>query len=255
MEETISLKEIFEVIKKRFLMIMLFILGAALIAAVVSYFILTPTYQSSSQFIVNQKEQDPNAQVNVNDIRTNVELINTYNVIIKSKAILDDVVSELGLPYGASTLESKIEVSSEQNSQVVTVTATDPSQEIATQIANTTVQIFQEKTPEIMNGVDNVGILSEAEVVANPTPVAPKPMLNIAIAVVLGAMVGVGLAFLLEYLDNTITTEEDIEKRLGIPLIGVISSIQEEDIRSEQFSIQTNRMKRSRLDGATKKTI
>src|SRR5690625_4406011 len=119
MEETISLKEIFEVIKKRFLMIMLFILGSALIAAVVSYFILTPTYQSSSQFIVNQKEQDPNAQVNVNDIRTNVELINTYNVIIKSKAILDDVVSELGLPYGASTLESKIEVSSEQNSQVV----------------------------------------------------------------------------------------------------------------------------------------
>lgn len=54
MEETISLKEIFGVIKKRLLLIIAFVIGAALIAAIVSYFVLTPTYQSSSQFIVNQ---------------------------------------------------------------------------------------------------------------------------------------------------------------------------------------------------------
>ncbi|MGM8213843.1 YveK family protein [Virgibacillus sp. W0430] len=255
MEETISLKEIFEVLKKRLLMIILFVFGAALIAAVVSYFVLTPTYESSSQFIVNQKQQDPNMQFNVNDIRTNVELINTYNVIIKSKAILEDVASELNLPYGAEQLEHKLRVSSEQNSQVVTVTVTDPNQELATKIANTTVRIFQEKTPEIMNGVDNVGILSEAEVAINPTPVAPKPTLNIAIAIVIGAMAGVGLAFLLEYLDNTITTEEDIEKKLGLPILGVISNIKDEDMRGDQLAFRSNKMKRGGLDGAQKKTI
>ncbi|MGM8366176.1 YveK family protein [Virgibacillus sp. W0181] len=255
MEETISLKEIFEVIKKRLLMIFLFIIGAALIAAVVSYFILTPTYQSSSQFIVNQKQQDPDMQVNVNDIRTNVELINTYNVIIKSKAILEDVAEELSLSYNAGQLSEKVQVSSEQNSQVVTVTVTDPSQELATKIANTTVEIFQKKTPEIMNGVDNIGILSEAEVSANPSPVAPKPMLNIAIAVVLGAMVGVGLAFLLEYLDNTITTEEDIEKKLGIPILGTISHVKDEDIRGDHLAFRKNAVKRGGFNGTQKKTI
>src|SRR5690606_28458892 len=94
MEETISLKEIYEIVKKRLLLIISFTIGAALIAAVVSFFVLTPIYQSSTQFIVNQSQESSNQemQIDSNTIRTNVELINTYNVIITSNAILDDVI-------------------------------------------------------------------------------------------------------------------------------------------------------------------
>ncbi|WP_077358741.1 YveK family protein [Virgibacillus halodenitrificans] len=254
MEETISLKEIFEVIKKRLLLIIAFVLGAAVIAAVVSYFVLTPTYQSSSQFIVNQGQQDPNVQYNVNDIRTNVEIINTYNVVIKSPAILEEVVDELNLPYTSGALSEKLQVSSEQNSQVVTVTATDEDPALAVQLANTTVSIFQDKISDIMN-VDNVSVLSQAELSENPSPVAPNPMLNIAIAIVVGAMVGVGISFLLEYLDNTITTEEDIEKKIGLPVLGVISHIDDADVRADQFKFQSERTKRGGFDGAAKKSV
>src|SRR5699024_4511291 len=134
MEETISLKEIFEVIKKRLLLIISCVLGAALIAAVVSFFVLTPTYESSSQFIVNQGEQSTDAQFNSEDIRTNVELINTYNVIIKSNAILDDVSESLNGIYSSDQLKDKIQVASEENSQVVTVTATDEKPSLAVDI-------------------------------------------------------------------------------------------------------------------------
>src|SRR5690625_74784 len=121
MEETISLKEIFEVIKKRLLLIIACVVGAALIAAVVSFFVLTPTYESSSQFIVNQGEQQSTeTQFSSEDIRTNVELINTYNVIIKSNAILEDVSESLNEIYSAKDLADKIQVTSEENSQVVT---------------------------------------------------------------------------------------------------------------------------------------
>lgn len=254
MEETISLKEIFGVVKKRLLLIIAFVLGAALIAAVVSYFVLTPTYQSSSQFIVNQGQQDPNVQYNVNDIRSNVEIINTYNVIIKSPAILDEVVEELSLPYSAGSLGEKLQVSSEQSSQVVTVTATDENPQMAVDIANTTVGIFQDKIPDIMN-VDNVSVLTQAQLSENPTPVAPNPILNIAIAIVLGGMVGVGIAFLLEYLDNTVTTEEDIESKLGLPVLGVISHINDTDLRGDHFAFQPERSKRGGFNGAQKKSI
>lgn len=253
MEETISLKEIFEVIKKRFLLILAFVLGAAVVAAVVSYFVLTPTYQSSSQFIVNQGQQDPTTQFNVNDIRTNVELINTYNVIIKSTAILDDVVETLDLDYSAATLAKNIQVSSEQDSQVVTVAVTDPDPYQAAEIANATVTIFQDRVPDLMNMAENVKILTTAEVSANPSPVAPNPTLNIAIAIVLGGMIGVGLAFLLEYLDNTITTEEDIEKHLALPVIGIISSIEDSDIRDGQTMFQANHVRRGAFSGQTQK--
>ena len=234
MEETISLKEIFEVIKKRFMLIIACILGAVLIAAVVSFFVITPIYQSTSQFIVNQSNQNTSEEMQVDSgtIRANVELINTYNVIITSSAILDEVIESLDLPYNASTLADKIQVSSEQDSQVVAVTVKDPDPMVATDIANATVAVFQEEIYDLMN-VDNVQVLSEAVTSANPAPVDPNPTLNIAIALVLGAMIGVGVAFLLEYFDTTLKTEEDIEKKLGITLVGVVSSMSSEDIRKD----------------------
>lgn len=253
MEETISLKEIFEVIKKRFLLILSFVLGAALVAAVVSYFVLTPTYEANSQFIVNQKQEDPGAQFNVNDIRTNVELIQTYNVIITNAVILEEVIDTLNLDTSVGTLAKNIKVSSEQNSQIVKVTTTDPSPYVAADIVNTTVEIFQEKIPQIMDGADNVKILSAAKVAPEPSPIAPNPKLNIAIAIVLGGMIGVGLAFLLEYLDNTITTEEDIEKHLGLPVLGTISTIEDQDIRDGQKAFQAKQMRRGGFDVQTQK--
>ncbi|MFB4167247.1 YveK family protein [Virgibacillus sp. JSM 102003] len=252
MEETISLKEIVEVIKKRLVLIIGLIVGAAVIAAIVSYFILTPTYESSSMFVVNQEQQE-SGQYNVNEIRSNVELINTYNVIIKSPAILEDVVQELNLSYSADQLSNKINVSSAENSQVVTVTATDPDAELAANIANTTVTTFQQKIPDLLN-VDNVHILSEAELTANPEQVSPKPLLNIAIAIVLGAMVGIGIAFLLEYLDNTIKTEDDVEKRMGVPVLGVVTHVSDDDVRLEHFQTPHSR-RRGGLDGTQKKSI
>jgi capsular polysaccharide biosynthesis protein len=76
--------------------------------------------------------------------------------------------------------------------------------------------------------VDNVSILSPAVLKDNPAPVAPNPMLNMAIAAVVGLMLGVGIAFLLEYLDTSIKNDQDIEDVLGVPVLGVISPIQED---------------------------
>ncbi|MGP4070389.1 YveK family protein [Halobacillus sp. B29] len=230
MEETISLKEIFEVLKKRLLLIIGLAAGAAIISALVTFFVLTPSYEASSQFIVNQSQADTAENpYNVDDIRTNVELINTYNVIIKSPRILDQVVEELGLDVTSGTLSDKIQVSNAEQSQVVNVVATDEDPQQAAAIANTTVQVFKEDIPQLMN-VDNVNVLSEAAVGSTPTQVSPKLSLNIAIALVVGLMIGVGLAFLLEYLDNTLKSEGDIESHLELPVMGVVSTITEEDL-------------------------
>lgn len=224
MEETISLKELFLTLKKRIVLIISIVLAAVMISGVVSYFILTPIYQSSTQILVNQAKEDQ--QYSTTEVQTNLQLINTYNVIIKSPAILDIVKQELNLSESTTQLNEKITVQSEQNSQVVNISVQDESPEQAAAIANKTAEVFQKEIANIMK-INNVTILAKAEVGENQSPVKPQPLLNIAIALVVGLMAGVGLSFLLEYLDNTVKNEEDIEKVIGLPLLGKIATIDE----------------------------
>lgn len=235
LEETISLRELFETIKKRFLLIVSITMVAAIISAVVSYFILTPIYQSSTQLLVNQEKTEQSYYTN-SDIQANIQLINTYRVIIKSPAIINLVREEMGLDLTTQQLSNKIQVNNEQNSTVVNLTVEDPDPVQASKIANTTAEIFKREVIDLLN-VDNVSILSDA--VPAIGPVKPRPALNIAIAVVVGLMAGVGLAFLLEFLDNSIKNEQDIEKKLGLPVLGIITTISEEDF--DQLGMRESR--------------
>lgn len=230
MEETISLQELFQVLKKRIWMILsLMILGIA-IAGIVSYFFMTPIYQASTQILVNKKEDNVMEvpQYTSQDIQTNLQLINTYNVIMKSPAILSIVIERLDLDTTPANLTNKITVNSAQDSQVINVSVEDTEHFRAVDIANTTAQVFQEEIVELMN-VNNVNILSPAEHIEDPAPIKPNPELNMAIAAVVGLMLGVGIAFLLEYLDTTVKNEQDVEDILGLPILGLISPIPDAD--------------------------
>ncbi|QNK48164.1 capsular biosynthesis protein [Brevibacterium sp. PAMC23299] len=222
MEETISITDIFKTLKKRWKLIMLLTLIAALISGTISYFLLTPVYQSSTQILVNQKQSEN--QLDSTQIQSNIDMINTYSVIIKSPAILQKVIDELALGQSVDQLSQKITINSQENSQVFSLTVQDSNPAKAVEIANTVSSIFQKEIKDIMR-VDNVSILAKAEIKENPTPVKPNPLMNIAIAIVVGMMAGIGLAFLLEYLDNTIKDEDDIERLLDLPLLGSIQKI------------------------------
>ncbi|MCP3739696.1 YveK family protein [Rossellomorea sp. BNER] len=227
MEETISLRELLNTLKKRLSLIVIITALATMVSGLISFFVLTPVYQSSTQLLVNQSKSEQPAY-NLQEIQSNLQLINTYNVIMKSPAILDKVVSNLDLKMTSNELNEKITVQSEEDSQVVNVSVQDEDPQKAADIANETVAVFKEEIVKIMN-VDNVSVLSKAEVGENVSPIKPKPLLNIAIALVVGLMTGVGLAFLLEYFDNTIKTEQDIEKILELPVLASVTTIKETD--------------------------
>lgn len=236
MEETISLQEIFKTLKKRASLIGIFTLSAVIIAAIISFFLITPIYQSSTQILVNQKKELISQQMTAADIQSNLQLINTYNEIIKSPAILTIVLENLDLELTPAGLASKITVNNANNSQVLNISVQDPNHNLAVDIANQVVEVFKEEIPNLMS-IDNVNILSPAVYVENPSPIKPNKALNMAIALVLGLMVGVGVAFLLEYLDTTVKTEHDVEELLGLPILGLVSPINESElIGSEMIS-------------------
>ncbi|MBL3822872.1 Wzz/FepE/Etk N-terminal domain-containing protein [Bacillus sp. BSL6] len=226
MEETISLKELFHILKKRLAMILVIAFGAAIVSAIISFFFMTPIYQSSTQILVNQKKQE-GAMFQAGEIQTNIQLTNTYKVILKSPVILDQVKEKLNLNITSKELNQKITVENEKDSQVILLSVQDESPVVAEDIANTLAEVFKTDAVKIMN-VDNITILSKAELGEKPVPIKPKPFINIAITILAGILLGIGLAFLLEYLDNTIKKEEDVESLLGLPVLGIVARMDEE---------------------------
>lgn len=227
MEETISLKELFQILRKRLAMIVAITFGAAIVTAIISFFFITPIYESSTQILVNQKKEE-GTTFQAGEVQTNIQLTNTYKVIMTSPAIMDQVKEKLDLDMSTQELTEKITVANEKDSQVISITAQHEDPKVARDIANTAAEVFQSEVPSIMS-VDNVTILSKAEVGEKQSPVKPNPTLNIAIAFIVGLMASVGLAFLLEYLDNTVKKEEDVEALLGLPVLGVVARMDEEE--------------------------
>ncbi|MFL0504577.1 YveK family protein [Ureibacillus sp. 179-F W5.1 NHS] len=234
MEETISLQDILKVIKKRLFLIVSLTIISVIIASVVSYFILTPVYQASTQILVNEQKSETES-IQSQEIQANLQLINTYNEIIKSPVILDKVIERLDLNQTTPQLSEQISVSNVEESQVISISVEDEQYFEAVNIANTIAEVFQEEIPVLMNA-NNVTILSPAVHLENPSHVKPNELMNIAIATMIGLLVGVGLAFLREYLDTTIKTEQDVEELLGIPIIGIVSPIPEKELNKRPYS-------------------
>lgn len=216
MRDHIGFKDVFIVLKKRFVLIALITIAVALSSAV-NFYWLKPVYQASAQILINGRQTS-----NFTDIQTNLELINTYNVIMKSPIILNKVKDELNLSETAEDLKQKITVISENESQIVSISATDKDYSKAADIANTVAAVFQRDIGDIMGENAEISLVAKANPDHSPVPVSPNKKFNIALFTGFGLLFGAGLAFLLELLKNTVRNEEDIEKDLNVHVLGNI---------------------------------
>nr|WP_279588917.1 Wzz/FepE/Etk N-terminal domain-containing protein [Paenibacillus castaneae] len=231
------MRQYMTIIRKRIVLIILFVFICTAIAAVFSMFFKDRVYEASTKIIVNQTTaQLATGQLDINQINTNIRMIDTYKEIIKTPAILDKVAGQypqLGLT--AEELSRKIKVSSVNNTQVMTLVVQDVDYRKAAEVVNAVSHVFQTEIKHIFQ-VENVSILNEALLDAEPNPVSPNVPLNIAIAFVVSLMLAVGITFLLEYLDDTIKTEADVLEYLGQPTLAMISKMKPEDIALNQTS-------------------
>lgn len=241
MEEEISLVELFDILKKRLGLIISTTLMGLLLVSLYTFFMVTPEYSSTTQLLVNRAEGADTIQQS--DINTNIQLINTYKDIITGPVILDEVRDELNMTTSHAGLSNRLSISSESNSQVFSIRVMDTNPHNAALIANTTADVFQESLPDIMN-VDNVTVISIAE--PNTSPISPNHTLNMAIGVVLGAMIGIGIAFLIEFLDNTVKDERFIVEELGWTNLGSVSKLEANELKIDKRQIQQERISESR---------
>lgn len=224
MEEEIDLIQLWEALKKRWLLVAVIPLIAALTSGIISFYILSPVYQASTTIIVGKKASDSTVQqagqlLDNSVLQANQQLAKTYGEIAKSRTVEENVIKALDLPLTAEQLDSKITVNPVKSTEILEIAVQDTDPVLAAEIANTMVQKFSDSVIEIKK-VDSVSIVDKA--VAPTHPVKPQKARNVLIAFAVGLMVSMGLAFLLEFLDKTIKSTKDVEDILGLPVLGVI---------------------------------
>ena len=217
MESTFDLSKILGILRKNLKLLIILPFLGLVISAIISFFFLDAKYQASTQVLVNQKESD--SQMMAQEVQSNIQLVNTYSEIVKSPRILDKVSKELDRKYSSSELLGMLTVTNQAESQVLNIDVVSKNGDDSEKIANKIAEVFSDEVPDIMS-VDNVSVLSIAD--DTVTQVAPKPMINLVIGLVIGLVIALLIIFIIEMFDKRIKTEEDVEKELGVPVLGSI---------------------------------
>jgi len=221
-EQVISISEVFEAIKKRWTIIVAITLTATIISGIISFFIIDPVYEASTKVFVGKEEND-NAAYNSSEINMYQQLLQTYAQAIKTKDLVNRAIS--GLKYDGLEARNVVEsltVNPISNTQILQIKYQSKDPNEAKDVLKSVTDEFIVTAKELVpNG--NVRVIEEVELPQNP--VSPNKKMNIAIAFLVGLMVSVGLVFLLEYLDNTYKNKDQLEKDLGIPVLGAIPDV------------------------------
>ncbi|MGN0026409.1 MAG: YveK family protein [Clostridium sp.] len=222
-EQVLSLDELFEAIKKRWLMIISITLIATIFSAALSFFIIKPQYEANTKVFIG-KEEGENKAYNQGDVIMYQQLMKTYSETIKTKDLISKALKEVNLKLKVEDVLKNLTVVTVADTQILEVKYKSNSPQEAKVVIEGISDEFIKTSKELVpNG--NIQIIEAVEVPEKP--VSPNKKMNIAIAFLLGLMVGVGLAFLLEFLDNTFKNKEQLEREFEIPVIGSIPTVKE----------------------------
>lgn len=220
-EQEIDLLELGKQILKHSLLILILAILAGAGAFGLSKYVISPKYEANTSMIVSSsKEQtDKQADVELSQINANRALVSTYSEIVKSRGIADKVIANLNLDMDYEEFSGKVSIEPVKDTQIISVKVVDTIAQRAADIANETSMIFKDSITQIMN-VDNVQILDKATLPEEPS--SPKVMRNTAIGVMLGFILGIGIALIMELSNTRVKTSEEVTEAFDIPVLGLI---------------------------------
>lgn len=182
----------------------------------------TPTYQASVKILVGQKSSAGNPILN-GTVTGLQDLTLTVADAADSMPVAQGAVEQLDLPEpSAKTVLQHMSAEPVPGTMFVNITYRSSDPEKAQLIANAIGQVLSQKISEVSLGANAISATVWEPATLPQAPVSPDPVRNAVIALLLGSLLGVALAFLLENLDDSWDSPEEVEEACGIPTFGVI---------------------------------
>ncbi len=210
------------ILSKRWWLIVL----VAVVASASSYGyskLQTPIYRSEVVLLVQPSRMDYGLTLVIDNTLTQ------YQQRLLTRDLAQQVDKDLNLDLPVEKLLSRVRVSAISNGYMLDMTVDDVDARRAGDIANDWAQRFVEEQQAAMAQADPQNRI-EVTILDTPLPGTlffPKTKQYVVAAGLLGLVVGTALAFLLDYLDDTLRTPEDVERFTNLPLVGSIPTATE----------------------------
>lgn len=215
-EVEIDLRELFFALKKHILVILAALLAGAVIAGVYTKAFITPMYSATSTMLVLTKET---TLTSLADLQIGSQLTSDYSMLITSRTVLEDVVDELNLDMDYKELKSSISINNPTDTRILEITVTNSDPKMCKTIVDDLTKTASKFIGEQME-VTEPKIIEEGEV---PTAnISPNTKKNIMIGALAGLVLSAGVVVLITLTDDTIKTEEDIERYLGLSTLASV---------------------------------
>ncbi|GKX67448.1 YveK family protein [Inconstantimicrobium mannanitabidum] len=218
-QENINLENIIDIIKKRWKLIISIVLAFTLVATVATFFFIKPKYEAKTKLFVGKEENTKNNSYNASDIQMYQQLLKTYTDVIETSDLVTRAIETKKLNVDAGSVLSKLSVNPIANTQILEISYTGTDKNQAKDIVGAITDEFVKTSKDLISNA-NVKVVETVRLPEGPS--SPNKKLNISIGLLLGLIVGIGLAFFLEVTDTTFKSKEELETILGIPVIGEI---------------------------------
>lgn len=233
-EIEINLREIFAVVMDKIAIIALIAVLGAAISFTYTKFMVEPTYQSSTQvYVTNTASTTTTEQVNVGDLQSSTYLTKDYRIFVKSRPVLEQVISNLKLKLTTDQLAAKISVEIPTDTRTLTISVVDKDPFTAKNIADS---VYEAAKTQILNltGVEIKSVDGELGAELPTTPIGPNMKLNVLLGFLIGFVLAVAIIIIRFMLDDTIKAQEDVEKYLGISVLGLIPETETPDSKKKK---------------------
>ncbi len=223
--EEIDLKELFNMFWSKKIQIILIILIFITIGFIYTVQFITPMYDSSTTLVLVSSADESlttNTMITATDVSLNSKLVSTYSELIKSKNVLREVMTNLGIQMEEDVLKKYITVSAVEDTELIEITVTNENPDSASIMANEIAKVFTKKVKEIYN-INNVQIVDEAEIPTEPSNI--NHVKDIIMFASIGFVIAIIYVIIANMLDTSIKTAEDIEAIHDMPVLASIPMI------------------------------
>lgn len=239
-EIEIDLRDLFFELLSHWKMIALSTGLAGIIGLVISIFLITPMYESTSELYVLSKST---SITSLADIQMGSNLTNDYMVVVKGRPVIEQVISNLGLEEDYAALSEKITLNNPSDSRILQITVQDPDPNRAKQIADEMAAVSSAFISEKMDQ-DPPTIIQRGY--ADGAPVSPSVVKNTAIGLLLGAVLAMAVVVISYLLNDTVMSTDDVERKLGLHLLGTLPYEADEEEADKKTPVRRKDVKKPR---------